>query len=121
VPILKTGDFIAPTATQDFIRFLYDTEANYWNTMYDFLRNELKVKSVISGGQLGFTPPTIQAQLDSDDNHAYWRHRGTVNEQWRMKNDAMVNSMGAIRGLATARVDEVPYTISEYNHPVPNQ
>src|SRR3546814_12352970 len=29
--------------------------------------------------------------------------------------------MGALRGLATSRVDGVPYTISEYNHPFPNQ
>src|SRR3546814_13308577 len=95
--IVKSNDSTS-VAKGDFIRFLYDTEAKYWNTMYDFLRNELNVKSLISGGQLGFTPPTIQSQIDFVDNHAYWRHPGPVNENWRIKNADMVNSLGALRG-----------------------
>lgn len=121
MPIVMSKDSTSLARRQDFIHFLYDTEAKYWTTMYNFLRNELKVKSVIAGGQLGFTPPTIQSQLDFVDNHTYWRHPGPVNKNWRIKNDAMVNSMDAIRGLATARIDGLPYTVSEYNHPFPNQ
>lgn len=121
MPIVKSKDSTSLARKQDFIRFLYDTEAKYWTTMYNFLRNELKVTSVIAGGQLGFTPSTIQSQFDFVDNHTYWRHPGPVNKNWRIKNDAMVNSMDAISELATARIDGLPYTVSEYNHPFPNQ
>ena len=121
VPIVRTTDSVSSSTRQDFIRFLYDTEAKYWTSMYGFLKKELGVKSVITGGQLGFSSPAIQSQLDYVDNHAYWCHPGPVNADWKIKNEAMVNSMGAIRGLATSRVENLPYTVSEYNHPFPNQ
>src|SRR5690606_30389375 len=94
--------------------------AKYWKEMYDFLRKDLQVKSLVSGGQLSFTPTTTQTQLDFIDNHSYWTHP-SINKNWKIKNASMVNTMQTIRRLAGERVEGFPYTISEYNHPFPNQ
>lgn len=106
---------------QDFYQFLYDTEQNYWLGMYHYLKNDLKVKSVVSGTQLGYSPPFIQAQLDYIDSHSYWCHPSPVNLEWKIQNESMVNSLIRIQGLAAQRVWGKPYTVSEYNHPFPNQ
>lgn len=121
------GKQFPPQARRDFVRFLFDVETRYWTSMANYLKNELKAKPLISGTQLGYSPPYVQAKLDYVDNHAYWRHPSggwislTANEPWAIGNDAMVNSLGNILHLAGQRVQDKPYTISEYNHPYPNQ
>jgi hypothetical protein len=128
VPSVKIGEGVYPAqARRDFVRFLFDTETRYWTGMADFVKRELKAKQPISGTQLGYSPADIQARLDYIDNHAYWRHPTggwislVAKEPWAIGNDAMVNSLGNIIHLATQRVLNKPYTISEYNHPYPNQ
>jgi hypothetical protein len=120
VPVVKNSGFVPLQARRDFYRFLLDTERAYWTGIASFLKNELKVKVPISGTQLGYSPPQLQAELDYVDNHSYWCHP-SVNPKWEIRNEAMVNSMGCILGLAGERVDGKPYTVSEYNHPFPNQ
>jgi hypothetical protein len=63
----------------------------------------------------------VQADLDYIDNHAYWCHPSPVSKEWRIRNVPMVNSLSCIQGLAGQRVLNKPYTVSEYNHPFPNQ
>ncbi len=126
IPVIKVGAYAPPQAARDFCQFLMDTERKYWLGMSDFLKRELKVKSLISGTQLGYSPAHIQAQLDYIDAHSYWRHPSGADllhdrYNWRIGNDPMVNSMACIRGLAASRVLGKPFTVSEYNHPFPNQ
>ena len=85
------------------------------------MKTELKSKSLISGTQLGYSPPFVQAELDYIDNHSYWCHPSPVSKTWLIRNESMANSLACIRGLAEQRVLGKPYTISEYNHPFPNQ
>lgn len=121
IPVLPNKKGYAPKEVAgDFYQFLVDTEYKYWTGIYHFLKKELKVKSVVSGTQLGYSPPFVQARLDYIDNHSYWCHPGPVNPNWRIRNESMVNSMACIRNLASQRIDGKPYTISEYNHPFPN-
>ncbi len=128
VPAVKSGEggFPAP-ARRDFVRFLFDTEARYWTGVADYVKKDLKAKQPIAGTQLGYSPADIQARLDYVDNHAYWRHPTggwislTAKEPWAIGNDPMVNSLANILSLAGQRVKNKPYTISEYNHPYPNQ
>jgi hypothetical protein len=125
--VTMSGKQFPPQARRDFVRFLFDVETRYWTGMAGFLKNELKAKQPISGTQLGYSPPYVQAKLDYVDNHAYWRHPSggwislTAKEPWLIGNDSMVNSLGNILHLAGQRVQGKPYTISEYNHPYPNQ
>jgi len=121
VPIAKVGGFVPPQANRDFYQFLLDTERAYWTGIARYLKDELKAKSVISGTQLGYSPPFVQAELDYIDNHSYWCHPSPVSKDWRIRNLPMVNSMSCIEGLAAQRVHNKPYTVSEYNHPFPNQ
>ncbi len=44
-----------------------------------------------------------------------------MTKEWRIRNLPMVNSMSCIEHLAAERVLNKPYTVSEYNHPFPNQ
>lgn len=121
VPVLYKMGYAPTEVTRDFYQFLVDTEQKYWTGIHRFLKDELKVKSVISGTQLGYSPPFVQAELDYIDVHSYWCHPGPVNPNWQIRNESMVNSMTSIRTLASQRIDGKPYTVSEYNHPFPNQ
>ena len=120
VPVVLNAGFVPPQARRDFYRFLTDTERAYWAGLSRYVKEELKAKAPISGTQLGYTQPQLMAELDYVDNHSYWCHP-SVNTKWSIRNDAMVNSMGCILGLANERVAGKPYTVSEYNHPFPNQ
>jgi hypothetical protein len=128
VPVVKAGGgTVPPAARRDFVRFLFDTETRYWTGMAAYVKSELKAKPPVSGTQLGYSPSYIQAKLDYVDIHAYWRHPSggwislTAKEPWKIGNDAMVGSLANVLNLAGQRVLGKPYTVSEYNHPYPNQ
>ena len=114
-------------ARRDFIDFLWDTEATYWRGMYRFLKDELGVKAPVSGTQLSYSPPSIQAELDYVDAHSYWNHphfpgRPWDGKNWTVHNVALVNQPGGtLAGLAVRRVAGKAFTVSEYNHPAPNE
>jgi hypothetical protein len=73
---------------------------------------------------------TAQARLDFyqfliDTERAYWVGMSRFLKEdlgvRSIRNQSMVNSMSCIRGLAGQRVAGKPFTVSEYNHPFPNQ
>ncbi len=126
VAVLRHDDLGASAAQRnDFLDFIYDTEHGYWSGMYRFLKDELGVRSLVSGTQLGYSPVGIQAGLDYIDAHAYWNHpvfpgREWDQGNWTVLNTALVNSPGGtLSGLAARRVAGLPFTVSEYNHPQP--
>jgi hypothetical protein len=129
IPYLKRTECEKmPNVLRDWIEFLVDIERKYWVGMYRYLKDDLKVKQPISGTQLNYGSTHVQAELDYCDNHAYWNHPSWPVKSWDafdwyVRNRALVNSADKeIFGpLATARVAGKPYTISEYNHPYPNQ
>lgn len=121
IPILKKDDNANQKVKTDFYEFLYDVEEEYWLGMYNYIKNDLGIKSVISGTQLRYTSPFLQAKLDYVDIHSYWCHPGPVSPEWEIGNVSMVNSLNNIHEMAVQRVEGKPFTISEYNHPFPNQ
>jgi len=122
ISIIKTAGFAPLQARRDFYQFIVDTERAYWTGIADFLKRDLKAKAVVSGTQVcGYSPPFVQAELDYVDNHSYWCHPSPVSKDWKIRNLSMVNSMACIRGMAEERVIGKPYTVSEYNHPFPNE
>jgi len=127
VPVLRRGQMkLTEAARCDFIDFLWDTECDYWWGMHRFLRDDLGVRSIVSGTQLSYSPVRIQAELDYIDAHSYWHHprfpgRPWDRRNWYVTNAALVNSPGGtLAGLAARRVGGMAYTVSEYNHPMPN-
>ncbi len=128
VPVVRRGQLnVTEPARRDWIDFLWDVEHDYWTGMYRFLREELGVRSIISGTQLSYSPPHLQAMLDYIDAHSYWKHpvfpgRPWDATNWYVENAAMVNEPpGTLGGLAARQVADMAYTVSEYNHPAPIQ
>src|SRR5271157_181123 len=124
--MLKKGSMnLTSTARHDFPDFLWDTEAEYWWGMHRFLKNELGVKSPVAGTQIGWSPAHAQAALDYVDGHAYWQHpvfpgRPWDSRDWYVDDLALVNQAGGtLSTLASTRVADRPFTVSEYNHPQP--
>ncbi|MCL2744132.1 MAG: carbohydrate binding domain-containing protein, partial [Planctomycetaceae bacterium] len=130
VPVIwqKKAGHYPKAAVDDFCDFLYDVEAKYWDEMYRFLKDEIKVKQPVSGTQLVFGSTHAQAKMDYCDIHAYWNHpafprRAWDGNDWYIRNRALVNNLNQsiLPHLAPKRVWGKPYTVSEYNHPFPNQ
>ncbi|MDR0703383.1 MAG: carbohydrate binding domain-containing protein [Planctomycetaceae bacterium] len=112
----------------DFCDFLFDIETKYWNEMYRFLKDEIKVKQPVSGTQLEYGSAHAQAEMDYCDIHSYWNHphfpgRAWDGNNWYLRNIALVNYLDKqiLPNLATKRIYGKPFTVSEYNHPYPNQ
>ena len=129
-PISAAGESIAllQEARNDFCEFLFDIERNYWLGMYRFLKDDLKVRQPVSGTQLYYGSTTIQSQLDYVDVHAYWNHpvfpgRPWDQNNWWVSNRALVDFLDRdiLPRLGTARPHAIPYTVSEFDAPFPNQ
>lgn len=113
VGLLSKADCVGRTdeVHDDWLRFLWDTEDRYWQAMYRFLKDELRVKSLIIGTMARNTTPNLMAKLDCVDMHAYWGPKGS-------SGPSMVNERGGtIPDMALRRVLGKPFTVSEYGHP----
>ncbi len=117
----------------DWIAFLAATELRYADTMRGYLKNTLHVHANLICSQIswgGLTGLSREAGSDFADNHAYWQHPAFPHKQWDPKdwtipNTPMVSDLadgtgGTLRDLAEYRVAGKPYSVSEYNHPAPN-
>ncbi len=117
----------------DWIAFLSDTERRYAVEMRDYIKHNLQCKANVICSQVswgGLTGIRRDASMDFADNHAYWQHPSFPHkpwdaEDWFIENTPMVTALaqgkgGTLAGLAGFRVAGKPYTVSEYNHPAPN-
>jgi len=105
--------------------FYTGTEAAFFNDMNSYLKDTLGIKCPIVAsadhGHSNSSYPLLMSmsQLDIVDGHTYWEHGGDRRHQ----NTPMVNSPfdGSILELSRTAVANKPYTVSETNHPFPNQ
>ncbi len=115
-----------PQARKDWLRFLWDTENQYWQTLYRYLKQELRVQALVIGTIIGCSTPHLMNQLDVLDTHSYWQHphfpgRPWDPENWFVGNRSMVNERGGtLPGLALRRALHKPHLVTEYNHSAPN-
>ncbi|NQT52892.1 carbohydrate binding domain-containing protein, partial [bacterium] len=128
VPVVRKGEMnVTEAARRDWIDFMWQTERDYWWGLRDFVKKDLACRSLVAGTQLSYSPAHVQAGLDYIDAHSYWKHphfpgRPWDSRNWWVENTALVNSPGGtLAGLAIRRVADMAYTVSEYNHPAPNQ
>ena len=125
--VRRSGGTLPDVARGDFADFMWETEHTYWLDMYRFLKDDLKVRSPVSGTQMGYGLTHVQSELDYIDAHSYWQHprfpgKPWDPKNWDVRNIALVNSPGGtLTSLAGRRVAGMVYTVSEYNHPAPNQ
>jgi len=111
-------------------RFLYETEMAYYKTMYDLLKKELGVRALVEGTNHNYGLPCLWAEssLDLMDCHAYWQHpsfprRPWSRTDWTIGNSPMLDApeRSTIASLCRSAVEGKPFTVSEYNHPFPNE
>lgn len=120
----------SPGQGRDWIEYLSAVEAAYVATMRDTIRNECGFKGPITCSQLsygGFAGVARESASDWTDSHAYWQHpefpgKAWDPKDWRINNTPMLDDAngGTLPDLATARIEGKPFTVSEYNHPAPN-
>ncbi len=128
LPNGKNANKTEKNIRRDVFEFLIETENIYWQTMYNYIKNDLKARQPISGTQLQYGSWYAQARLDYCDIHNYWNHPVFPNKSWDKK-DWYVNatacsnniaSRSGLTRLASVRVLGKPLTVSEYNHPFCN-
>ncbi|HPA20959.1 MAG TPA: hypothetical protein PLU30_24635 [Verrucomicrobiae bacterium] len=116
--------------------FYMGTELAFFRRMSRFLRDELKLRCPIAGTsdhnhyRSGYPLTSSLAMLDVVDGHVYWQHPNYLKDSktgkksgFTIGNTPMVDEPGksTIVQLARTAVAGRPYTVSEVNHPFPNE
>lgn len=115
--------------------FYMELEKNYFGQMYLHLKDDLGVKSLIVGTsdhnhwKSGYPLLTSTSTLDVVDGHVYWQHPNyltdpkTGRRTFSIPNTPMVNDPlnSTVVQLSRSAVAGKPYTVSETNHPFPNE
>jgi hypothetical protein len=108
--------------------YLYQKEASYWTRLRACLKNDLGVKSLLMATIVGCTTPGQMAAFDIIDSHAYWNHPVFPHQPWDMGDYYVDNKSlthdetgGTLSDLAAKRIYGKPFSVSEYDHPYPNQ
>ncbi len=113
----------AGNMTADFLRFLLDTEEKYVAEMCTLIHGELGCAAPVTGTQINYTPLWPELAADYLDAHEYWCHPWPINAEWKTMDAPQVNHPDAncVSRLTARAAAGIPYTVSEYNNPYPNQ
>ena len=108
--------------------FLVKLDSDYWGSMNDYLKETLGIKALTFGSALPCAPITVMSKFDVVDSHAYWNHPSFPGSDWdtrnyNIKNASLINAKdgGTLANLAKLRVYGKPFSVTEYDHPYPNQ
>jgi len=126
VPRLKGGETAAaPKLRYDTeMAFFVDLENRFYQNITAYLKNDLGVRAPITGtadhshSSSPYSMLASLSKLDIVDGHVYWQHPGSpppVNTP--MVNDPLHSTVVQLSRTAFAGK---PYTVSETNHPFPN-
>ena len=137
IPRLTRNQFAAAPERRFHLEatFYMELENNYFQTMYRYLREELNLQALIVGtsdhnhGKTGYPLLTSTSKMDIVDGHVYWQHPRyftdpkTKRRTFSIRNTPMVNEPfnSTVVQLSRSAVDGKPYTVSEINHPFPNE
>jgi len=118
---------------RDYFSFLIDTEFETTQEMMRFLKKELGCRMPITDTQVtyGGAAGVVREASYSDyiDIHGYWQHPYWTLEDgnwppisFQINNTSQVADLegGVIAGKALHRVENKPFSVSEYNTPSPN-
>jgi hypothetical protein len=106
------------------IEFFMEMERRYFLDMQRYLKETLKVKAPLVGtadhnhSGSGYPLLASTSLLDIVDGHTYWQHPGPRG----IPNTPMVNAplQSTVVELSRTAFAGKPYTVSEVNHPFPN-
>ncbi len=127
VPRIRRGDFSITPKERFYAEadFLAEVEKNFFVGMRDYLKKDLGVQSLVIGNadHTYWIPnlPMMRANslLDYIDGHVYWQHPAI----WGKRNTPMVDDPlhSTIVKLSRSPFLDRPFTVSEVNHPNPNE
>ncbi len=139
IAVEKSGDLIKFPSSKDYhalpldlrllvTQFIVELDSDYWTSMNNYLKNDLKIKALTFGTALPCAPVTVMNSFDIVDSHAYWHHPSFPSSSWNTK-DYYVKSQslitdangGTLSSLAKLRIYGKPFSVTEYDHPYPNQ
>ena len=138
LPRLRKEQFskVSPERFQTEAAFYMELESNFFRGMAKFLREEVGAKSLFIGdsdhghGASGYPLTASMAQLDVVDGHIYWQHPNYLSDPktgkrtgFSIGNTPMVDDPLHSNPVQLSRtaVAGRPYTVSEVNHPFPNE
>ena len=108
--------------------FLVSLDSDYWGSMNDYLKNSIGVKALTFGTALPCAPISVMSKFDVVDSHSYWNHPVFPHDSWNnndyyVKNQSLTTAEdgGTLASLAKQRVYGKPFSVTEYDHPYPNQ
>ncbi|MHC4425632.1 MAG: glycoside hydrolase family 5 protein [Planctomycetota bacterium] len=115
--------------------FYMELQDTFFQSMYNYLKKDLGVNSLIAGTsdhnhwKTGYPLLAATSKLDVVDGHVYWQHpryftdSKTKRRTFSIPNSPMVNDPlnSTVVQLSRSAVAAKPYTISETNHPFPNE
>ena len=123
-----------PNMAYDLRLFFYYTETNTQRNLTNYIKNDLGFKDLyILDSQINygsFLSFMREVELsDINDIHSYWEHptfeegHSWDRNYYSIKNTPMVKieTFGTLPRLSKGKAKNRPYTISEYNHPFPNE
>ncbi|MCU0315406.1 MAG: carbohydrate binding domain-containing protein [Fimbriimonadaceae bacterium] len=120
------GYLIRPTIEmrRDFLEFLRELEAQYWDEMATLLKQDLKIKAIIVPTIVGVSSPHLMNKFDVIDSHGYWAiPTGEFwATNWSIEPKSMVGSpkQSWVAAMASRRIFGKPFMVTEYNHCYPN-
>ena len=115
--------------------FYMHLEHDYFGGMYKYLKEDLGVKALVAGTSdhnhydTGYPLLASTSQCDIIDGHVYWQHPNyipdpkTGKQGFSIANTPMVDDPAdsTVVQLSRSPVAGKPYTVSEINHPAPNE
>lgn len=115
--------------------FYIALEDKFYQAMAAYLKNELKVQAPVIANSVHastFTPYPLSSmisKLDAVDTHVYWQHPSYTRDAngkttaFKIQNTPMVNEpeKSTVVTLHRSAVLGKPFTVSEVNHPYPNE
>jgi hypothetical protein len=121
-----TGKEVATAPKERFdleTRFIIETEDRFFQDMDKYLKETLGVKAPVVGtadhghSSSAYSLLASISKLDVVDGHVYWQHPGAREAKSPMVNDPLHSTVVQLSRTAFAGK---PYTVSETNHPFPN-
>ncbi|MCU0918366.1 MAG: hypothetical protein MUC88_27950 [Planctomycetes bacterium] len=115
--------------------FYMHLEQAYFSGMYQYLKNDLGVQALVAGTSdhnhynSGYPLLTSTCACDVIDGHVYWQHPSYIQnpkggrQGFTIPNTPMVDdpSNSTVVQLSRTPLAGKPYTVSEINHPFPNE
>ncbi len=137
VPRLRPGEMQEADSLRFYAeaRFIMETERAFYTGMYRYLKDSVGVSQWVAGNsdhnhyKSGYALLSSLAKLDFVDGHVYWQHPKNFTDPktgkrgFTIENTPMVNDPGwsTVAQLSRTAVEGKPYTVSETNHPYPNE